>query len=36
MKQVFEVTKLDSIFHIEDDCEDCAKRYHNDVKKAKA
>lgn len=33
MKQVFEVTKLDSIFHIENDCGECAKRYHKEVKK---
>ena len=36
MQQVFEVTKLDSIFHIETDCDECAKRYHKEVKKAEA
>jgi anti-sigma B factor antagonist len=33
MKQVFEVTKLDTIFRIEKDCTECAKRYNKEVGK---
>lgn len=32
MRHVFELTKLDGVFHIEDDCKRGLKKYHADVK----
>ncbi len=32
MRHVFEITKLDGVFHIEDDCKRGLKKYHADVK----
>lgn len=32
MRQIFEVTKLDQIFHIEDDFKSCLKRFNKEVK----
>ena len=31
MREVFEITRLDGMFHIEDDCKPCLKKYHKDV-----
>lgn len=32
MRHVFKLTKLDGVFHIEDDCKSGLKKYHADVK----
>ena len=31
IRQIFEMMQLESMFHIEDDCKACLKRYHKEV-----
>lgn len=34
MREVFQITRLDAMFHIDDDCKEALKRYHAEVKGA--
>ncbi len=35
MREIFTITKLDNMFHIEDDCKACLKTFHGEVTNAK-